>query len=66
VARAMRQVFDGFADFAQRFLLRLPNDWCDETVFNRNRDGEIDILILHNRVLVERRVHFRNFDRGID
>ena len=60
----MRQVLYRFADFAQRFVLRGVNDGSQQTVLERDRDGEIHIGVLHNRIFVKGSVDLRNFYGG--
>ena len=38
----------------------------DQAIVNRHRDREIDILILHDRILIERRVHLQHLHRSFD
>src|SRR3954462_13126894 len=42
VACAMRKVFDRFADFAQRLLLRFSHNRRDEPVLERDCDTNVD------------------------
>ncbi len=61
VPRAAREVFHRFADFAERLALRGANHGRDQAILDRDRDREIDILILHDRVVIEGSVHLRHF-----
>ena len=61
VARAMREIF-------RRSLISRSDLFCapritgvSKSVVNRDRDAEIDIGVLNDRVAIEGGVHFRNF-----
>ena len=62
----MRQILRQFADLAQRFVLCRTNDRGQQPVFDRHRDAEIDIRVLDDRVALERGVHARHLDRGLN
>ena len=42
------------------------HDRRDQSIFDRDRDREIDILILHDRVVIEGSVDLRHLHRGVD
>ena len=49
----MRQVLGRRANLTQRFVLSGADDRRQQSIFDRNRDAEIDVRVLHNRVVVE-------------
>ena len=60
----MSQVLRQRTDLAQRFVLRRADHRCQQPVFDRHGDAEIDVGILRNRIAVERSVCSRNLHRG--
>ena len=62
----MRKVFYGFADFAERFALGRANHRRHQTFFQCHCDAKVHVVVLHDRVAIERSVRLRHFHRGLN